>query len=283
VSHAERYGQRKLVDAAFRAACGGAVLIALVPLASVLYYTASRGVGGLNLAFFTELPKPVGEAGGGMANAIVGTLQLVGLACLCGMPVGVMAGVFLAEFRASRFATVVRFSADVLAGIPSITTGMVVYTIVVLRMGRFSALSGSIALALIMLPTVTRTTEEFLLLVPGTLREAALGLGVPKWRATLRVVLRTAAPGIVTGAMLAVARIAGETAPLLFTAFSNRFWSRGLDEPIASLPVQIYTYAVSPFEDWHRQAWAAALVLVTLILVLNVTAKVLVRDRVKAR
>jgi phosphate transport system permease protein len=283
VSGVERYGQRKLVNAAFRVACAVAVLLALVPLASVLYYTASRGVGGINVAFFTQLPRPVGETGGGMANAIAGTLELVGLACLFGMPVGVLAGVFLAEFRESRFAMVVRFSADVMAGIPSITTGMVVYTIVVLWMGRFSALSGSIALALIMLPTVARTTEELLHLVPGTLREAALGLGVPKWRATLRVILRTAAPGIVTGAMLAVARIAGETAPLLFTAFSNRFWSRGLDEPIASLPVQIYTYAVSPFEDWHRQAWAAALVLVTLILLLNVTAKFLVRHRINAR
>jgi len=280
---ASGYGRRRLTDALFRWACAAAVMLALVPLVSVLYYTASRGLGGINLAFFTELPKPVGEPGGGMGNAIDGTLKLVGMACLMGMPVGVLAGVFLAEFRASRFATAVRFAADVMAGIPSITTGMVVYTIVVLTMGRFSALAGSVALAIIMLPTVTRTTEELLLLVPGTLREAALGLGVSKWRATLRVVLRTAAPGIATGAMLAVARIAGETAPLLFTAFNNRFWSRGLDQPIASLPVQIYTYAVSPFEDWHRQAWAAALVLVLLILTLNVTAKLLVRHRVGAR
>jgi phosphate transport system permease protein len=279
----ERYRARKMTDVGFRFACGAAVVLAVLPLVSVLYYTAVRGLGGINAAFFTELPKPVGETGGGMGNAIDGTLKLVGMACLIGMPVGVLAGVCLAEFRTSRLATAVRFSADVMAGIPSITTGMVVYTIVVLTMGRFSALAGSIALALIMLPTVTRTTEELLLLVPGTLREAALGLGVSKWRATLRVILRTAAPGIVTGAMLAVARIAGETAPLLFTAFNNRFWSRGLDEPIASLPVQIYTYAVSPFEDWHRQAWAAALVLVTIILVLNVTAKLLVRHRVKAR
>jgi phosphate transport system permease protein len=279
---AEPYGARKLTDKVFRAACGVAVVLALAPLVSVLYFTASRGLGGINWDFFTQLPKPVGESGGGMGNALDGTLKLVGLACLLGMPVGVLAGVFLAEFRQSRFATAVRFSADVMAGVPSITTGMVVYTIVVLWMGRFSAIAGSVALAIIMLPTVTRTTEELLVLVPGTLREAALGLGVPKWRATLRVILRTAAPGIVTGAMLAVARIAGETAPLLFTAFSNRFWSGGLDQPIASLPVQIYTYAVSPFEDWHRQAWAAALVLVTLILALNVTAKLLVRHRVKA-
>jgi phosphate transport system permease protein len=277
------YGRRRFTDVAFRVACGIAVAFALLPLASVLYFTASKGLGGINLDFFTQLPKPVGETGGGMANAIDGTLKLVGMACLLGMPVGVLAGVFLVEFRASRFSTAVRFSADVMAGIPSITTGMVVYTVVVLRMGRFSALAGSIALAIIMLPTITRTTEELLLLVPPMLREAALGLGVPKWRATLRVVLRTAAPGIVTGVMLAVARAAGETAPLLFTAFNNRFWSRGLDEPVASLPVQIYTYAVSPFEDWHRQAWAASLVLVSMILLLNVAARFFVRNRVKAR
>jgi phosphate transport system permease protein len=280
---AASYARRKAVDVGFRLACGVALALALLPLVSVLYFTASRGIGGINLDFFTKLPKPVGETGGGMANALDGSAKLVFMACLLGMPVGVLAGVFLAEFRGSRFATAVRFAADVMAGIPSITTGVVVYTIVVLRMGRFSALAGSIALAIIMLPTITRTTEELLLLVPGTLREAALGLGVPKWRATLRVVLRTAAPGIATGVMLAVARIGGETAPLLFTAFNNRFWSRGLDQPVASLPVQIYTYAVSPFEDWHQQAWAAALVLVTSILLLNVTAKVLVRTRVKAR
>ncbi len=278
-----KYARRRFTNVGFRVACGAAVALALLPLVSVLYFTASRGLGGINLAFFTALPKPVGETGGGMGNAIDGTVKLVGMACLFGMPIGVLAGVYLAEFRSSRFATAVRFSADVMAGIPSITTGMVVYSIVVLSMGRFSAIAGGIALALIMLPTITRTTEELLLLVPGTLREAALGLGVSKWRATLRVILRTAAPGIVTGVMLAVARVAGETAPLLFTAFNNRFWSHGLDQPVASLPVQIYTYAVSPFEDWHRQAWAAALVLVTLILLLNVTAKLLVRPRVKAR
>jgi phosphate transport system permease protein len=280
---ARGYSFRKWVNAGFRVACGVAVLLALLPLASVLYFTAARGMGGINLAFFTELPKPVGEAGGGMANALGGTLKLVAMACAIGMPIGVLAGVFLSEFRQSSFATAVRFSADVMSGIPSITIGVVVYTVVVRPMGRFSALAGSVALAIIMLPTVTRTTEELLRLVPESLREAALGLGLPKWRATLRIVLRTAAPGIVTGAMLAVARIGGETAPLLFTAFNNRFWGRGVDEPVASLPVQIYTYAVSPYEDWHRQAWAAALVLVTLTLLLNVTAKFLVRNRLDAR
>jgi phosphate transport system permease protein len=277
------YRFRKAVDAAFRVASAVAVLLALLPLVSVLFFTAIRGMGALSLDFFTKLPKPVGETGGGMANAILGTLKLVFAACAIGVPIGVLAGVFLSEFSQSRFATAVRFSADVMAGIPSITIGVVVYTVVVKRMGHFSAIAGSVALAIIMLPTITRTTEELLRLVPGTLREAALGLGVPKWRATLWVVLRTAAPGIVTGMMLAVARIGGETAPLLFTAFNNRFWGQGLDEPVASLPVQIYTYAVSPYEDWHRQAWAAALVLVALTLFLNVTAKLLVRQRVEAR
>lgn len=282
-SGASRDRRRRFTDTFFRAACAFAVALAIVPLVSVLYYTASRGLGGINLAFFTELPKPVGETGGGMANAIEGTLSLVGMACIFGVPAGVLAGVFLAEFPGTRFATLVRFSADVMSGIPSITVGIFAYSIVVLKMGRFSAIAGSVALAVIMLPTVTRTTEELLRLVPANLREAALGLGVSKWRATVSIVLRTAAPGIATGIMLAVARVAGETAPLLFTAFSNRFWSQGIDQPIASLPVQIYTYAVSPFEDWHRQAWAAALVLVVLVLLLNVTAKLLVRSRVEGR
>ncbi|HEX4336450.1 MAG TPA: phosphate ABC transporter permease PstA [Polyangiaceae bacterium] len=280
---ARGYGYRKALNAGFRVASAFAVLLALLPLVSVIYFTAARGLGGVNLAFFTELPKPVGEPGGGMANALSGTGKLVGMACAIGMPIGVMAGVFLSEFRASSFATAVRFSADVMSGIPSITIGMVVYTVLVRPMGHFSAFAGSIALAIIMLPTVTRTTEELLRLVPATLREAGLGLGMPKWRATLLIVLRTAAPGIVTGAMLAVARIGGETAPLLFTAFNNRFWGQGIDEPVASLPVQIYTYAVSPYEDWHRQAWAAAFVLVMITLLLNVTAKFLVRNRLDAR
>ena len=277
------YSYRKIVNTGFRVASGAAVALALLPLVSVIYFTAARGLGGVNLAFFTELPKPVGETGGGMANALGGTLKLVAMACAIGMPIGVLAGVYLSEFRQSSFATAVRFSADVMSGIPSITIGVVVYAVLVRRMGHFSAFAGSVALAIIMLPTVTRTTEELLRLVPGTLREAALGLGMPKWRATMRVVLRTALPGIVTGAMLAVARIGGETAPLLFTAFNNRFWGKGFDEPVASLPVQIYTYAVSPYEDWHRQAWAAAFVLVILTLFLNVTAKYLVRNRLDAR
>jgi len=278
-----RYARRKLVDVVVRSACVLAALIALVPLISVLYYVTVRGIGGINLEFFTELPKPVGERGGGMGNALVGTLKLVFLACVFGIPPGVLAGIYLAEFGESRFGRLVRFSADVMSGVPSITVGIFVYSLVVLRAKHFSAFAGGVALGVLMLPTVTRTNEELLKLVPESLREAALGLGVPKWRATLRVMLRTAAPGIATGVMLAVARVAGETAPLLFTAFSNPFWSSGLNEPTASLPMNIYNYAVSPYEEWHRQAWAAALVLLILVLLLNISARLLVRNRVGVR
>lgn len=271
---------RKGLDRFFTIACSVAAVLALIPLFSVLYYVFVRGVGGLSFEFFTELPKPVGEEGGGAANAIVGSLELIGLACAFGIPPGVLAGVYLSEFGEGRFGRLVRFSADVLSGVPSITVGIFIYTLVVLHTKQFSAYAGGLALAVIMLPTVTRTTEELLRLVPNALREAALGLGVPKWRTTLQIMLRTAAPGVATGIMLAVARVAGETAPLLFTSFSNRFWSDGLNEPTASLPVQIYTYAVSPYEEWHEQAWAAALVLLLLILFLNISARVLVRNRV---
>ena len=277
-----RYARRKFTDVLVRSACVAAAVLALIPLVSVLYYVTSRGIGGISLAFFSELPKPVGESGGGMANALVGTCKLVFLACLFGIPPGVLAGMYLAEFGHTRFGKWVRFSADVMSGVPSITIGIFVYSLVVLQTKHFSAFAGGVALSVLMLPTVTRTTEELLKLVPESLREAALGLGVPKWRATLSVMLRTAAPGIATGVMLAVARVAGETAPLLFTAFSNPFWSSGLNEPTASLPVNIYNYAVSPYEEWHRQAWAAALVLLLLVLLLNVSARLLVRQRVGA-
>jgi phosphate transport system permease protein len=279
----DTYRRRKIVDIIVRSACVLAAVIALVPLVSVLYYVAVRGIGGINVNFFTQLPKPVGEAGGGMANAIAGTLKLVLLACAFGIPTGVLAGVYLAEFGDSRSGKLVRFSADVLSGVPSITVGIFVYSLLVLRAQHFSALAGGLALAVLMLPTVTRTTEELLKLVPESLREAALGLGLPKWRVTLRVVLRTAAPGIATGVMLAVARVTGETAPLLFTSLNSSAWSNGLNEPTASLPVTIYNYAVSPYEEWHRQAWAAALVLLVLVLLLNITARLLVRSRVGAR
>ena len=277
------YSRRKFTDIFVRSACVAAAVIALIPLGSVLYYVTARGIGGINLDFFTQLPKPVGESGGGMGNAIAGTLKLVFLACVFGIPPGVLAGVYLAEFGHSRFGKLVRFSADVMSGVPSITVGIFVYSLVVVPSGHFSGFAGGIALAILMLPTVTRTTEELLRLVPESLREAALGLGLPKWRATLRVMLRTAAPGIATGVMLAVARVAGETAPLLFTASGSRYWGGGFNEPIGSLPVNIYNYAVSPYEEWHRQAWAAALVLLVLVLLLNISARLLVRNRVGAR
>jgi phosphate transport system permease protein len=279
----DTYLHRKLTDRLVRSLCVVATVVALIPLASVLWYVIVRGIGGINLDFFTEVPKPVGETGGGMGHALVGTLKLVGLAGLFGIPPGIMAGIYLAEYGASKFGHAVRFAADVMSGVPSITVGIFVYSLVVVTTKHFSALAGGIALAILMLPMVTRTTEELLKLVPESLREAALGLGVPKWRATLRVMLRTAAPGIAVGVMLSVARVAGETAPLLFTAFNNGFWSSGVNEPTASLPVNIYTYAVAPYEDWHRQAWAAALVLLMTVLILNITARFLVRSRVRAR
>jgi phosphate transport system permease protein len=277
------YVRRKVTDRVVRGLCVVGTLVALIPLFSVLYYVLVRGVGGINLDFFTELPKPVGETGGGMGNALLGTLKLVALAGLFGIPPGVLAGVYLAEFGGTKFGAAVRFSADVMSGVPSITVGIFVYSLVVVTTKQFSAIAGGLALGILMLPMVTRTTEELLKLVPESLREAALGLGVPKWRATLRVMLRTAAPGIAVGVMLSVARVAGETAPLLFTAFNNRFWSTGVNEPTASLPVNIYTNAVSPYEDWHRQAWAAALVLLMTVLILNISARFLVRSRVRGR
>jgi len=277
------FARRRLINRLVELACIAATLFAIVPLVSILLYVAKEGISGLNWEFFTRLPQPVGEPGGGMANAIVGTLVLVGLACLVGIPVGVLGGIYLAEFGRSKFATVLRFSSDVLAGVPSIVVGMFVYEVVVVPMGHQSAHAGGIALGILMVPTVIRTTEELLKLVPDTLREAALALGVPKWRAILWVVLRTAAPGIATGVMLAVARATGETAPLLFTAANNRFWVNSLDQPIASLTVQIYQYSVSPYEDWHRQAWTAALVLVTIVLLLDIGARALVRQRPGAR
>ena len=279
----DAYRRRILLDRIARGACVAATLLALLPLASVLIYVTAKGVGGLTWELFTELPKPVGEVGGGFGNAMLGTLLLVGLACAVSIPIGVLSGLYLSELGATRLGKAVRFSADVMSGVPSIAVGIFVYTLVVLSMRRFSALAGGIALGILMLPTITRTTEELLKLVPDSLREAGLALGVPKWRVILQVVLRTGAPGIATGVMLAVARAAGETAPLLFTAFGNRFWSTSLDKPIASLPVQIFTYAVSPYDDWHRQAWAAALVLIAMVLVLNVGARLLTYSRAGAR
>ncbi len=271
------YAGRKLAARAATAACCVAVAVALVPLLAILLYVAQRGLGALSIAFFTELPGPVGEHGGGMANAIVGTLELVGLASLMGIPVGIAAGLYLAEVRATPLARIVRFSADVLAGVPSIIVGVVVYATIVVRMRHFSTFAGAGALAILMLPLVARTTDELAAAVPESLREAALALGASRWRIAIHVVLKTAAPGIRAGCMLAVARVCGETAPLLFTAFNNRFWNESFSDPTASLQVQIFTYTMSPYDDWHAQAWAAALVLVALVVILNLAARRVLR------
>lgn len=256
--------------------CLASVLVALVPLGLIVAYTVREGLGALNLAFFVDEPKPVGEPGGGMANAIAGTAILVVLAGTLAIPVGVTSGLFLAEFGRSRLAWAVRYAADVLNGTPSIVIGMFAYAVAVLPFRRFSALAGGLALGLMMVPIISRTTEEILHLVPGTLREGAIALGATRARAALTVVLPAALPGIVTGVLVALARVAGETAPLLFTAFNNRYWSLSLTRPIASLTVQIYTYSISPYDDWHRQAWAGALVLVSAIALLSLVARLVV-------
>jgi phosphate transport system permease protein len=255
----------------------GATVVALIPLFFVLGYLLSKGAASVNWDFFTKMPVPVGQVGGGMANAIVGTFELVGLATLMGVPIGVGAGVYLAENRGSQLAQVIRFAADVMMGIPTIVVGIFVYGIFVKPFYGFSTLSGAIALAIIMIPLVTRTAEEMILLVPQEMREAALALGVPSWRTTISVVVRTAISGIATGVILAVARVAGETAPLLFTAFGNRFWSTSLFQPISSLTVQVYTYAISPFADWQRQAWAGALVLTAIVLAMELGVRWMTR------
>jgi phosphate transport system permease protein len=273
------YRRRRAANVAAQAVMVGCTVAVLIPLVLIFAYLLLKGVGALNLAFFTNLPKPVGEVGGGMANAIVGTMILIGLASLVGLPIGVATGVYLAEYGYGRVGWIVRFCADVLNGVPSIVIGIFAYTLIVLPMKGFSAYAGGCALAVIMLPIVARTTEEMLKLVPNSLREAALALGVPAWRATLFVVIRTARAGIITGIMLAVARIAGETAPLLFTAFGSQYWHQGLGQPISSLPVQIYTYAISPFDDWHRQAWAGALVLLSLIFLTSLAVRLLTRGK----
>jgi phosphate transport system permease protein len=268
---------RKLASSLFVAFCGGSVLLALVPLALILFFVISQGIQALNVEFFTSMPKPVGEPGGGMANAIVGTLLLTGLASLFAVPVGILAGVYISEYAGSRFAAAIRFAADTLNGVPSIVIGVFVYGIAVLPVKQFSALAGGLALGIMMIPIIARTTDELLLLVPGTMREGALALGATRARAVFSVVVPAAAPGIVTGVVLALARIAGETAPLLFTSFNNRFFTADLRQPISSLTVQVFTYAISPYEDWHRQAWAGALVLVAIVLSCSVLARLATR------
>ena len=252
------------------------VVLVLVPLVAIFGYLVYRGVGSINWAFLTQTPKPVGEPGGGMANAIVGSMLILGIASIIGVPFGIGAGIYLAEFGRNRFGSAIRFTADVLNGVPSIVIGIVAWAILVRGRG-FSALAGGVALAIMMVPTICRTTEEMLLLVPQALREAAYGLGIPRWRTTLSITLRTATSGVITGVMLAFARVAGETAPLLFTALGNTFWNLRYNQPTAALPLQIYTYANSPYDDWHRQAWAGAFVLIVLI----VTAVAAVRFAVR--
>jgi phosphate transport system permease protein len=243
-------------------------IIVIAPLLAILGYLIYKGASSLNLAFFTQIPMPVGEDGGGMANSIAGSAVILALASSMGIPVGIAAGVYLAEFgRGKMLANAVRFTADVLNGVPSIVMGISIYSLIVMQQKHFSAFSGGVALAIMMVPTITRTTEEMLATVPHAIREAALGLGVPKWRTAISVSLRTASPGIITGCMLAFARVAGETAPLLFTAFGNQFWSLKLNEPIAALPLQIYVYATGPYDEWHRLAWAGSLVLIVMIMV----------------
>jgi len=264
---------RKMVSSLFVAFCAASVLLALIPLALILFFVISQGIQALNLEFFTGMPKPVGEPGGGMANAIVGTLLLTGLGSLFAIPVGILAGVYMSEYAGSRFASAIRFAADTLNGVPSIVIGVFVYGIAVLPFKQFSAFAGGFALGIMMIPIIARTTEELLLLVPGTMREGALALGATHARAVFSVVLPAAAPGIVTGVVLALARIAGETAPLLFTSFNNRFFTTDLRQPISSLTVQVFTYAISPYEDWHRQAWAGALVLVGIVLSCSILAR----------
>jgi phosphate transport system permease protein len=269
--------RRRITDYLVTGAAVVTVIVVLLPLAAIFGYLVYKGVGSINWDFLTKTPKPVGEVGGGMANAIVGSLLILGIASLIGIPFGVGAGIYLAEFGRNRFGRGIRFTADVLNGVPSIVIGIVAYGLVVVPMGGFSALAGGVALGIMMVPTICRTTEEMLLLVPQALREAAYGLGVPRWRTTLSIVLRTATSGVITGIMLAFARVAGETAPLLFTALGNTYWNLRYNQPTAALPLQIFVYANSAYEDWHRQAWAGSVVLIVLIVASVAAVRYVVR------
>jgi phosphate transport system permease protein len=265
--------RRKAISGAFVIFCAASVVLALVPLALVLFFVLKEGAPSVNAAFFTQTPRPVGEAGGGMGNALIGTLMMLGIAASGAVPVGILAGIFLSEYRKSALTAAARFAADVLNGVPSIVVGIFAYCIAVLPFRRFSALAGGLALGIMMIPLIVRTTEELLNLVPGTLREGALALGATRARAVFQVILPAALPGILTGVLVALARIAGETAPLLFTSLNNRYWSTRLDQPMASLTVQVYTYANSPYDDWHRQAWAGATVLIGAVLLFSILAR----------
>lgn len=273
--------RRRVVNGIMTGVVALAALVTTLPLLFILAHLLKQGAAALSVDFFVRMPKPVGE-GGGMANAIVGTLILIGTASAIGLPIGIGAGLYLADFKGSRLATVVRFLADVLNGLPSIVTGIFAWQFLVKPIGHFSALAGAVALAAMMVPMISRTTEEMVLLVPTSLKEAALALGYSRARTALSVVLRTATAGIVTGVLVAVARIAGETAPLLFTAFGNNFWAVRLDQPIAALPLQIFSYAISPYDEWHALAWAGALVLIAVVLVISVAARFATRGRMSS-
>jgi phosphate transport system permease protein len=267
------FARRKAVNAVMFGLTGLCTLATVSVLLFILGYLVWNGGRALNWEFFTQLPSPPGEAGGGMANAILGSAKIVSLAMLIGVPIGFLAGVYLSEFGGRTFSFVVRYTTDLLNGVPSIVIGIFAYTLVVLPMRHFSALAGALALSLILIPVTVRSTEQFLRAVPGSLREAALALGASKWRTVATVVIPAGLRGVLAGTLLGVARIAGETAPLLFTSFNNRYWTGGWDQPVASLPVMIFTYAIAPYEDWHRQAWAAGLVLLLLVLAINVATR----------
>jgi phosphate transport system permease protein len=273
------HGTRRIINVIMSVIAASAAALVVLPLLLIFAFLLWQGASAVNLDFFVHLPKPVGETGGGMANAIVGTLILITLASVLGLPLGILGGLYLAESRDRRLPWLARFVADVLNGVPSIVIGIFAYTVLVLPMKRFSALAGAFALAVIMLPIVVRTSEEMVRLVPVSLREAALALGIPEWKVLLRVVLPTARAGIITGVMVSIARVAGETAPLLFTAFGNRFWHQTLDQPIAALPLQIFAYAIAPYDDWHRQAWAGALTLIALVFIVSFAARVVTSGR----
>ena len=270
---------RKCLNVVMLTLTGVACFAVVAVLFMILGYLIWNGGKSLNWDFFTQLPKPVGEVGGGMANAIVGSLKLLGLAAAIGLPIGLMAGVYLAEFGGSVFSFVTRYTTDLLNGVPSIVMGIFAYSLLVLPVKHFSALAGGVALGVMVVPITVRATEEFLRAVPKSMREGAMALGASKWKTIATVILPAASGGIVTGMLLSLARVAGETAPLLFTAFSNRFWSPGLNQPIASLPVMIYTYAIAPYDDWHRQAWAAGLVLLAMVLVANLGCRLVLNRR----
>jgi phosphate transport system permease protein len=276
---ADNHTCRKIKSGLASAVAFISAVLVITPLGLVFFHLLVNGASSVNWDFFTKLPAPVGAVGGGMANAIVGSLELLAIAGAIGIPIGVLGGVYLAEYGSARINSILRFLADVLNGVPSITWGVVVYGLVVLRFKGFSAYAGGLALGLIMIPLILRTTEEVVLLVPNGYREAALALGVSRWKTIVHIVMKTASRGIITGILLALARVGGETAPLLFTAFGNHFWNHSLSQPIAALPLQVFTYAISPYDDWHRQAWAGALVLVTGIFCVNVLVRILTRGR----